>query len=88
MTDIPAGTKSALVRYVVKGGVSMDTFWIVLDYKPAAAGFRPVKVTYTWDEGGTERTDVHIAKALEDSYKITCASQPTMKSITMELASE
>lgn len=85
-TDIPADMNTALVRYAVKGGVALDSFWIVLDYKPAAAGFRPVKVTYAWDEGGTEKTDVHIARSPQDAYKIVCAAKPTMKNITLELA--
>jgi hypothetical protein len=84
-TDMPAGAKTALVRYAAKGG-SMNTFWIVADYKPLAAGFRPVQVTYTWDEDGKEKTDVHVAKAADDTYMIKCDAKPTMKSIVLELA--
>ena len=84
--EIPAGAKSVQVRYNVKGAQAINTFWIVLDYKPAAAGFSPVKVTYVWDEDGKEKTDVHVAKTPEDTYKIKCDSKPTMKSIVLELA--
>ena len=31
------------------------------DYKEPAGGFRPVQVTYVWEEGGLEKKDVHVA---------------------------
>ncbi|MCL2645487.1 MAG: hypothetical protein FWD61_00610 [Phycisphaerales bacterium] len=86
VTDLPAGLKTAQVRYLAKGAAAMNTYWIVADYKPAAAGFRPVKVTYVWEEDGKEKTDVHVAKTPEDTYKINCETKPTMKNIVLELA--
>jgi hypothetical protein len=55
------------------------------DYKQPHGGFRPVKITYVWEEGGLEKKDVHVAANPAESYKITCPSKPEMKSITLEL---
>ena len=32
------------------------------DYRLPNAGFRPVKITYRWEEDGAEKTDVHVAR--------------------------
>jgi len=48
-------------------------------------GFRPVKVTYVWEEDSVERRDIHIAATPQDSYKMVCRAQPVMKSIALEL---
>ena len=85
---IPAGTKSVIVRYVGTGdntGILLN-YRMDADYCEAASGFRPVKVTYAWDEGGTEKTDVHVAAKPDEKYTINCKTKPTMKSVTMELA--
>jgi hypothetical protein len=86
--DVPAGTKSALVRY---NGYGPDTnmlgsFRIDADYKNGNLGFSPVKVTYLWEENGQEKKDEHVSKAAEESYTIKCESKPKMKSITVEVA--
>jgi hypothetical protein len=87
VTDIPAGTKKALVRYAgdPKGNLILFRLRIDADYKESAA-FIPVKVTYEWEENGQPKQDVHIAKAREETYKIKCDAKPKMKSITLELA--
>jgi len=41
---------------------------------------------YTWEEGGAQKTDVHIAKSPLEKYNIVCGAQPKMKSIALELA--
>ena len=56
------------------------------DYRQPYGGFQPVKITYVWEEGGLEKTDVHVAASPQESYKITCEGKPTMKSISLELA--
>ena len=86
--DIPTCTKSALVRYTGTrvGGNALGSFRIDADYKTPAFGFRPIKVTYAWEEAGQQKKDVHIAASPEDNYTITCAEKPKMKSITLELA--
>jgi hypothetical protein len=86
--DVPAGTKTAQVRWL---GTQRNTTCLFLvridaDYRQPHDGFRPVKVTYVWDEDGRERKDVHVARSPEETYKITCASKPVMKSIILELA--
>ena len=88
MTDIPVGTRSALIRW---SGTQRSTLLIFnlrldADYKAPGAGFAPVKVTYVWDEDGQEKRHEHIASNPQDSWTITCASKPVMKSITLELA--
>jgi hypothetical protein len=88
VAEVSPGTKEALVRY---SGRQSNTacifdFRIDADYKEPAGGFRPVKVTYVWDEGGAEKRDVHVAQSPNETYTITCAGAPVMKSIVFELA--
>ena len=88
VSDVPAGTRSALVRYagVLKSANLLWSFRIDADYKEANAGFRPVKVTYEWEEDGKPKQDVHVAKSATENYTIHCAAKPLMKSIVLELA--
>ena len=85
--DIPAGTKAAQVRYIGKASSAnmMYSFRIDADYKSPTFGFRPVKVTYVWDESGVEKKNEHVARTAEETYTITCAQKPTMKSIILEM---
>ena len=87
-TEVPAGTKKALVRYIGKRKSSMMiwAFRADADYKDPAFGFRPVKITYAWEENGQEKKNEHIAKAAEETYTIKCDTKPTLKSIALELA--
>ncbi|MBA3708459.1 MAG: hypothetical protein H0W83_06545 [Planctomycetes bacterium] len=87
-SKIPAGTREALVRFA---GTQVNTtmisrFRIDADYQAPNAGFRPVQVTYTWQEDGQPKQDVHIAKAADETYTITCAAKPVMGAIALELA--
>lgn len=88
VSDIPASTRKALVRYVGKrkNSLVLWAFRIDADYKAPTFGFRPVKVTYDWEEGGDPKQDVHIARQPNEVYTIKCAGKPKMKSITLELA--
>jgi hypothetical protein len=56
------------------------------DYTEPRGGFRPVKITYRWDENGQPKEDIHIARQPGESYTITCTSRPVMKSLVVELA--
>lgn len=56
------------------------------DYVEPHGGFRPVRVTYRWSEGGADKEDVHIAESPDETYQIECAGEPRMKSIVLELA--
>ena len=87
-SDIPAGTRKALVRYAAEGVAVAVAFNLRIDadYTEPHGGFRPVKVTYTWTENGQEKKDEHIAKSTEEAYTIKCDAKPTMKSIVLELA--
>jgi hypothetical protein len=88
-SDIPPGTQEALVRF---SGTDRSTttmifdFRIDADYKEPGAGFRPVKVTYTWEEDGKPKEHVHVARAPDEKYAIVCDAKPVMKSIVLELA--
>jgi hypothetical protein len=88
LDKVPAGTRSALVRFTgAQRTVAMIyQTRIDADYREPHGGFRPVKVTYVWEEGGAEKRDVHIARKPSETYRITCASKPTMKSLVVELA--
>jgi hypothetical protein len=86
--DVPAGTREALVRFA---GTSRNTtlihdLRIDADYREPRGGFRPVKVTYAWTENGQEQKNVFVAKKPQETYTITCAEKPVMKSIVLELA--
>jgi hypothetical protein len=89
INDIPAATQSAKVRWLGQSGADALVIFnlrIDADYKLPNAGFRPVKVTYRWDENGVEKTDVHVATSPQETYKIHCDAKPTMKSIVLQLA--
>jgi hypothetical protein len=61
-------------------------FRIDADYVEPSGGFRPVKVTYVWEENGVEKRDVHITAKPQESYQIQCDGKPLMKSLIVELA--
>jgi hypothetical protein len=86
--DVPAGTRSALVRYsgTNRNATGIVNFRIDADYREPHGGFRPVKVTYAWDEDGQPKQDVHVARQPRETYTINCAGKPVMKSIVLELA--
>ena len=86
--DAPPATRSALVRYHAVGSntLALANARIDADYREPAGGFRPVQVTYVWEEGGLEKKDVHVAKTPEENYTITCESTPVLKSLVVELA--
>ncbi|MBA3708922.1 MAG: hypothetical protein H0W83_08915 [Planctomycetes bacterium] len=88
VTDIPAGTKQAQIRLTghQRNTTCLFDWRMAADYKEPNGGFRPVKVTYTYDENGKTKQDVHIAKQATDTWAITCDGKPLMKSIVLELA--
>ena len=57
-----------------------------VDYKEPAGGFRPVKITYLWEENGQAKSDVHVATQPRETYEITCGPKTVVKSFTLELA--
>jgi hypothetical protein len=87
-TEIPAGQRAALVRYrgTSRNATGIFQFRIDADYLEPFGGFRPVKVTYAWEEEGRSKEHVHVARTAQESYVIDCATKPLMKSIALELA--
>lgn len=86
--DAPPGVREVKVRY---SGTSRNTtgflnLRIDADYREPLGGFRPVKVTYHWEEDGKAKEQVFVAKKPEETWTITCGAKPVMKSIVMELA--
>jgi hypothetical protein len=85
---VPAGTRSALVRYVGKRATAnmLWSFRIDADYQDPRIAFRPIKVTYAWTEDGVAKQDVHVAAKPTERYTITCAREPVMASIALAWA--
>jgi hypothetical protein len=86
--SIPSGKRHALIRYAgsQRNIVGMFAFAIKVDYAEPNGGFRPITVTYVWDENGAEKRDTHTAKQADEAYTITCAGKPVMKSLIVEPA--
>jgi hypothetical protein len=87
LSDIPAASRSALVRFTgrQRNTTMLMDVRIDADYREPAGAIAPVKVTYAWEENGQGKTDVHIAKAGDENYTIHCEQKPQMKSITLQL---
>ncbi|MBA2482502.1 MAG: hypothetical protein H0V44_17700 [Planctomycetes bacterium] len=85
-SEVPKGTRAALVRYVGKkvAGNLLWSFRIDADYLEPKGGSAPVKVTYRWEEDGQAKEDVHMASKASDTWTITCGAKPLMKSIVIE----
>ncbi|MGH7144410.1 MAG: hypothetical protein ACREJ2_09840, partial [Planctomycetota bacterium] len=87
-SQVPKGSRQVLVRFAGEQRNTLGIFdlSIHVDYIEPHGGFRPVQVTYLWTENGQEKKDVHVAKKPNETYTITCAGKPTMKSLIVELA--
>jgi hypothetical protein len=87
-SDVPAGTRAALVRFAgtSRNATGLLNFRIDADYREPAGGFRPVKVTYTWEEDGQAKRDIYVARSPREMYMIRCAARPVMKALALELA--
>ncbi|MEA2707571.1 MAG: hypothetical protein QOF78_172 [Phycisphaerales bacterium] len=87
-SDVPAGTRAAQVRLAGKQSNTTLLFDLRIDadYTEPAGGFKPVKITYNWDESGQSKTHTHVANSANENYAITCGSGAVVKSYTMELA--
>jgi hypothetical protein len=86
--DIPPGKKEAQLRLV---GHEVNTAMLFglridADYRQPFGGFRPVKITYTWEEDGKPQRDEHIAAQPDETYTIHCGQKAVVKSLTVELA--
>jgi len=88
LSEIPPGARSVLVRLA---GTQRNTTGILdlridADYLEPHGGFAPVKITYVYNEGATEKRNTHTTTHQNDTYTINCADKPALKSITLELA--
>ncbi len=88
VSDIPSNTKKALIRWrgEERNTTCLFSLRIDADYRQTHGGFRPVKITYLWNENGVEKKDVHVAAKPRETYTIRCQAKPEMKSIALELA--
>jgi hypothetical protein len=86
---VPKGARHALVRFQSTrqyNTLCIFDFRIDADYAEPHGGFRPVKVTYVWEEDGVGKRHAHTAHAPNETYAITCERPPLMKSLVVELA--
>ncbi len=86
--EVPVGVKEALVKFsgTSRNATGILNFRIDADFREPSGGFRPVKVTYRWEEGGQPKENCFVARKPAESYAITCGAKPLMKSIVLELA--
>ncbi|MCW8131146.1 MAG: hypothetical protein KIS92_12425 [Planctomycetota bacterium] len=86
--SVPAGTKKAQLKFAGRQVNTTCLFDLCIhaDYKEPHGGFRPVKITYLWEEGGQPKSDVHTATKANETYTIKVGAKPRMKSIVLELA--
>jgi hypothetical protein len=87
-SQVPPGKRAALVRL---SGHSVNTTMLFglridADYRQPHGGFRPVRISYTWEEGGKPHGDEHVATRPEETYTIHCGPQTVVKSYSVELA--
>ena len=86
--SVPAGTKEAQVKLVgqQRNTACLFSLRIDADYKEPAGAFKPVKITYTWDENGQTKTNAYVAQTPQATYTIDCGPKAKVKSYAMELA--
>jgi hypothetical protein len=67
--DVPAVTRKALVRFAAtsRNATGLFNFRIDADYREPRGGFRPVRVTYAWEENGAAKQHVHVARAANET---------------------
>lgn len=87
-SDIPAGAKEAKIKLagVQRNTACLFDLRIDVDYKEPYGGYRPVKVTYLWDEAGQPRQDEHVCKTPQETWTLKCGPKTVAKSFTVELA--
>jgi hypothetical protein len=88
VSSIPKGTRELKVKLTARQVMAVCMFGLRMDvdYKQPHGGFRPVKITYTWEENGQVKTNEHVVKSAAESYVIKCGPKTVCKSISLELA--
>ena len=88
IAGVPPGTREAQLRF--NGHTVNTTMFFGLridaDYRQPHGGFRPVKITYVWEEDGKPQQHEHVATRPEETYTIRCGPKTVVKSFTVELA--
>jgi hypothetical protein len=86
--DVPAGTRQVQVKLAGRQKNTTCIFDLRMDadYREPAGGFRPVKVTYVWEEDGKVKRNEHVCTTAEDAWTIRCGAKTVVKSYTVELA--
>jgi hypothetical protein len=84
--QVPKGAREALVRYAVRqvNTTCLFDLRIDADYVEPAGGLAPVKVTYLWNEADVEKRAERIVDKATDTWQITCAQKPVLKSLIVE----
>jgi hypothetical protein len=87
-SNVPPGTRAAQVRLAGKETNTTLLFDLRIDadYLEPAGGFKPVKITYNWDENGQPKSETHVAKSASETYTLTAGAGAVPKSFVMELA--
>jgi hypothetical protein len=85
--SIPAGARQAKIKFAgtQRNTTCLFDLRIDADYKEPAGAFRPVKITYAWDESGQAKTHTHVAKSERETFGITAGAGAVAKSFAMEL---
>jgi len=52
------------------------------------AGCGSALVIYVWEEGGAEKSHIHVACEPNQTYEILCEQLPLMRSLILEFADE
>jgi hypothetical protein len=88
IAEVPPGAREAHVRFSgsQRNTVCMFDLRIDADYREPNGGFRPVKVTYVWEEDGQTKTDEHVCKTPKDAWTIKCGPKTVSRSYTVEWA--
>jgi hypothetical protein len=88
IADVPPGVREARIRFSGRTYNTTMLFGLRIDadFKQPHGGFRPVKITYAWDEGGQAKTHEHVATKPEETYTIRCGPKTVVKSFAVELA--
>jgi hypothetical protein len=88
-TQVPRGTKKAVLRYELSGNntIGILSFRVDADYHDplAAPAFRPFEVVHRWKENGHEKEHRERIARLPHSYPIKAAGVPEMVAVTVAM---
>lgn len=84
--QVPRGAREALVRFALRqvNTTCLFDLRIDADYAEPAGGLAPVQATYVWSEGAAEKRAEHRITQAVDTWTITCAQKPVLRSLILE----